>query len=786
MFSNATIIRFIRQSLSACLRRRPSARGLHGTLSVFTLLTLLPAGAATAQSSADEQTQSENLEEIVVTAPFQGTKAETALPFTVLSGEELREQVTNNLGDTLRNEAGINNASFGTGVGHPVIRGQSGNRVSVLQNGVGVTDASNVSADHANGVEASLANRLEIIRGPATLLYGSGAVGGVVNVIDDRIPDRLPERTDFMVEQQRNSVSEENKTVLRLNGTSGSLAFHLDAFTRSNENVKVPGLAIDAEALEALEELAGEEHAEEEEHEEIENTNGFIRNSNGEGRGGTAGLSWVGSRGFIGFSLSELALDYGLPFGSHAHGHEEEEEDDHDHGMMGAEDDEHGHEEEVDVRIDLEQTRYDFKGGFNFDGGLFESFVASAAITDYSHREIEIAVEEEGDDHDEMDMDEHDEEGGHGTLFKHEGMEGRLHLTRAATGAWEGVWGLQFSSTEFSAVGEEAYIYPADISAFGLFGVERYNADGWTAEFGLRLENGGVDIGSGCSSDETATSFSGSLIYDLNIETNLVFGLSRSQRNPTVEELYSNVAPAACTPVMEEDLVLHAATNLREVGNPMLAVETSQNLEFGWRRQGAGVNWEFTVYRNNVADYVYLELADEEHHDDDEMGMGMESEEHEDEAPVAHYEARDALFTGFEAGLSLPLAELSNSALELSLFADLVMAEFDDGGNVPRIPPAKFGGELRWFGQNWNAHLHAMRAASQSDVGAAELETPGYTLLSLYADYHFPVGGDGSELKVFLRGDNLLDEEVRNHASYLKNYAPEPGRAVVFGVRYEY
>lgn len=701
----------------------------------------------------------DRLVELVVTAPFAASEAQTALPIGILSGEALREKASNSLGDTLKNEIGMANSSFGTGVGQPIIRGQTGNRVSILQNGIGLTDASNVSPDHANGTEAMLADRIEVIRGPSTLLYGSGAVGGVVNVIDNRIPTTLVDHPHFQIEQSHNGVNNENKTVMRLDASVGSFGFHLDAFTRENDNYEINGFAIDEEAVEAVDELAeallsagGEEHDEEHEEEEFENTRGFIGNSDGEGRGGTAGFSYVTDAGFFGFSVSEIENNYGLPPGSHAHHGHEEEHGDEDHDEEG---EEHEEEEVEFVRINMEQTRYDFKGQVNFDNSWIESIKTNVGFTDYEHREIEIF--EDGDSE-------------VGTFFSNKGTEARFELKRARTGDWSGVYGLQLSDSEFSAIGEEAFIPRSDINNMGIFGVERYQRDRFTAEIGFRVENNQVDPGGACSNDENAASLSGSLLYDIDDESNILLSAAHSERAPTVEELYSNISLDTCGRFTEEDdLVAHAATGLLEIGNSSLDKEVSNNIEFGYRRHSGRFTGEFSAYRNEIEDYIFLNISGEE----------------VDETRVASYLAQDVTFTGLEAEVSVSLLASDSLNAELSFFGDVVNAEFDAGGNVPRIPPAKVGAELRYFGNNWSAHVHATRVLSQNDQGLLELETDGYTLLSLYADYHVPVAGD-SEFKLFARGDNLLDEEIRNHASFLRNFAPEAGRGITLGVRFEY
>lgn len=730
------------------------------------LLPIVLSPPAAAQEDASRR--SEVLEEILITVPFQANAAETALPVDLLAGEELREKLANTLGDTLRNEVGINNASFGPGLGHPVIRGQTANRVSILTNSVGITDASSLSPDHAEGVEPALADRLEVIRGPATLLYGSGAVGGVVNVIDNRIPRQLVEEPNFFIEQSHNTVNDENKTVVRLDASTGNIGFHASFFDRESSNVEIPGFAIDEEAVEALEEVLaeflGEEHGheEEEEHEEeeFENSRGFVSNSNTEAQGGSLGFSWVGEHGFIGFSANTLDNDYGLPAGTHSHGHEEEHHDEDEHEGEEHDDDhadDHDEEEHGDVefvRINMEKTRYDIRGGLQFENSWFNDFEGSIGFTDYEHGEIEFF--EDGD----REV---------GTLYSNEGFESRFTLSHDHSASRSGVWGMQLSDTEFSATGEEAFIPKSDVNNIGVFGVERFMSGDFTTELGVRFENGSVDAGSGCDNSDNALSLSGSLLYDVAESSNLMVGVSRSQRTPTVEELYSNVQAGSCDVFADpEDFTLHAATNLLEIGNPNLDIETATNLEIGFRRFMGPVTGQVSLYRNEIDDYVYLNLSGEEF----------------EEQTIARYTQQDATFTGIEGEIDFTLMDRGETAIELGVFGDLVRAKLDSGGDIPRIPAAKFGAELRYFGTDWSGHLHVTRVDEQDNVANVELPTDGYTLVSLYADYHLNLVGD-TELKLFVRGDNLLDEEIRNHASFLKNFSPEPGRSITLGVRFD-
>ena len=717
---------------------------------------------------------------IVVSAPFRQNEANTALPINVLTGEALAREVEDSLGATLRNQIGIHNTSFGPGVGQTVIRGQSGNRVQVLQNSVSNVDVSSISPDHVNGVEPALASRIEVIRGPSTLLYGNGAIGGIVNIIDDRILTSSIEQPEFLVEQSHNTVNEANKTVAKLNATLGRFNFHLDGFRRDNNDVEIDGFAIDEAALELLEEAHEEDHeedheeeahADEEDHgheEEIVNSKGYIANSDSESDGYTFGTSVSGKQGFIGISVSRLNNEYGLPGGTHGH-HEEEHGDEHhdedeheeEHGDEHDDEDEHGeehgeeHEEEGEefVRLDMEQTRYDLKGEYRFEDGFLERVQASVNYTDYEHVELEI---------------EPDGAAVIGTVFSNEGYEARVTATHSPIGRWEGVWGFQFSDTEFSALGEEAFIPETDSNGYALFAVERLEAAGVSWEFGYRYERNETDPGQNCDKRESTNSLSASLLYDFNSSSNMMIAISRSERAPTLEERYSNVDTSRCSAAVDpEDWVSHAATGLLEIGDPELGKERAANIEIGFRKHSGKLTGEISVYYNQIQDYIYLEDSGEF-----------------EEQTVARYVSEDTDFFGAEGRINFRALQNEYGELDLSLKGDLVRAEFDDSGDVPRIPPARLGLSLAWHSPSWSLNMSLTKVFDQKETALGEFKTDGYTRLQLYADYHVDLGS--GELLLFAKGNNLLDENIRDHTSFLKNYAPEPGRGVRLGVRYTY
>ena len=326
------------------------------------LLSLLIVSAANAQEADFE----------LIVQGVHVRDSETALPVTLLSEEQIRAEASVNLGDTLSMQPGINNASFGPAVGQPVIRGQQGRRVMSLTNGMANADASGNSADHATTVEPMLATGVEVLRGPSTLLYGGGAIGGVVNVLDNRFTDSLLEKTMLSVEGRHDTAADMKTFVGSLSVPVGDFVWHIDVTDRQWNDIEIPGLAIHPDYLEE----EHEEESEEEHHEEVENSDGFIANSGGKTQAGTLALSYILDNGFVGFSFNRMTNEYGLPPGVHGQ-HEEEE---------GAEVGDH---DEENIFIDMERERYDFIASLNNLSPWIESLNYRLSYTDYAHAEME-------------------------------------------------------------------------------------------------------------------------------------------------------------------------------------------------------------------------------------------------------------------------------------------------------------------------------------------------------------------------------------------------------------
>ncbi|MFQ3323728.1 MAG: iron complex outermembrane receptor protein [Pseudomonadales bacterium] len=671
------------------------------------------------------------LEHIIVTGVLHKTQAETALPVTVVSGEELRNLSTNSIGDTLGSMPGIANASFGPSVGQPVIRGQQGPRVSVLQNGTGSGDASNNSADHAVSVEPVLAESVEVLRGPSTLLYGGGAIGGVVNVIDNRIPTKQIEGLTGAGEIRYGDVNGKTTAVLKIEGGSGPFAFHLDGVKRDSNDINIPGYATNP----AVDTPEGEKDV-------LENTDSDMDTF-------TFGASFVGDNGFFGLAVSELSNNYGIPAGTHGHHDDEDEdhdEDEHEDEEHHDEDEHEGEDHDEDegegnIRIDVEQTRYDLRGGLtNIDGFIDEMRVA-LTYNDYQHREIEGNGEV-------------------GTKFTNESMEGRLELVHGDINGLVGAFGLQFEDSDFAAVGEEAFIPATNTQSYGVFIVEDFHHNDAIYEFGLRYDVDDYDADVG--SDESFKSFSASVAGSWTLSQNWHFGaaLSSSERAPVVEELYSNNTNAL------GDYVVHAATNRIEVGDSNLSNEQSNNLDLSLDYHGDTVDAYLTFYYNDFSDYIYLANGNME----------------QDETDVYFFRQEDAKFYGVEFDVTAALGQVLGGEIELRVFGDAITGELDNSGDVPLLPPLRFGSELNYQNGAFGSYLAVLNAADQDNPGEFENKTDGYTRWDAGMDYR--VGKqDSQNALVFLKVKNITDEEIRNSVSVLRDQAPEAGRSIVAGVR---
>lgn len=698
------------------------------TVSRFALasscLFALSAQAAFAQDEPTANGGEEEAEDKTIIVAAEGLKQ---LDFIsgqdVYTIDEIQRDLNGQLGELLTKVPGVSATSFSPGASRPILRGLDGERVRVLFDSLGTADVANTSADHATTIDPLTTKRIEILRGPGALLFGSQAVGGVVNVIDRRLPTEVPEdgfRFDAL-------SAFDTATGLRSGGASidvaagDSVVFHLDGSYRETDDVEIPGFqltdALRADLLgDAAEEEAEGEFEEAEELREAADQRGFIPNSFTETWTVNGGVGFIVGRSTFGASVGYYETDYGLvgnPEGGHHHGEEEGE----------------GGEEEGEeiVTIGLEQVRADFRGDIYLGGGFASRLKLRLGYSDYTHTEFEGPEV--------------------GTVFDSETFEARAELLQTNGG----IIGAQFTSRDFVAVGEEAFVAPNETTQIALFTAQEYDLGGLQIEAASRYER--VDV----ESDELGVErgfdlFSGALSLVTGDDVRAGVTLSRSERAPAGEELFSN-GP-------------HIATQQFEIGDVNLDVESAWGLEGFVRGDLGDVSFGASVYYQQFDDFIYLVATGEE----------------EDELPVFVYRQNDARFFGFEADLVVPLVANDDFSLSTDLRASYVSAQLSDGlGDLPRIPPVSllgalegeagaFGlrGEVQWFGE-------------QNNVTEFETETDDFALLNLYLSWR-PI--EANQNVVFqIAGENLANVTGRRHSSFTKDFVPLPGRNVRASVR---
>ncbi len=706
---------------------------------VIALTAILSYPLAAAEIAAPTTSTTE-LEEVIVTAsPHQKSASEITGSFNLLANEELQREASATLGDTLQNQVGISSTSFGPGVGNPIIRGLGGKRVEVLQNSSSVGDASDISPDHAVASEALLAERIEILRGPATLRFGPGAIGGVINVIDNRIHTAAFEGIEGAVETRYSSNGDARATVGRFDGGYAGFNLHVDAVTRDSNSISIPGSALSDST-------------------DTDESYGVIENSDAKADSFSTGLSWVTEDLVIGFGYSELDNNYGLPPSSHAH----EEHDDHSEDEHSA--DEAAEEAEEFVRIDMQQQSYQGKLLLTNLGDFLGQLDVDFGYTDYQHRELEIAAGQVAV----------------GSLIESVNHDLRAELTHTEYFGWRGAWGLQASNRDFGSSGEEAFIPASETLNRGIYWLEETTLPLGNLELGLRYDQQEISL-TDQQIDHSTVNFGASWLIPINQQQRLSLVLSHSERAPAAEELLSNG--------------VHIATSSFEIGESNLDTESASSLEITWV-YGDGDNSPFSArvsgYHNQFQRFIYLQdtgLALS--HDLEEDGFqGIDAcsadigdfdnsaEEFGEAVGCFTYDQRDASFSGIEFETRWALSDSQRFELQ----GDLVRGSFDTGANrnIPRLPPATFRASWIYENDSWRGAINVTHATTQSRAGENQLATDGYSKLDGSLSYQ------QESWSMFLKGQNLTNQSIRNATSFLRDIAPEAGRNLTIGVRYRF
>ncbi len=694
--------------------------------------------ATLATAQPDHPDRKEAVEEIVVTLPHGHRRSEIVAGTTVLSGEKLDRALAPTIGETLTNQPGISSTGYAPGASRPVIRGLGGQRVRVLQSRIGTLDASVTSPDHAVAIEPLMAERIEVIRGPGTLIYGSNAVGGVVNVEDRRIPKEVPdENVETAVRATYGSNAEEKDAAAGIIAGYENFAVSAQGYFRNTNDFDAPGFQRSAR-LRALDPQQDEPR-------------GTVRNTDIDSNGGSIGGSYIWSDGYIGVSYGIRNDNYGIPDAGGGIPQTpaarlrlgDSQPVLHPRQRSGTTPPRAGQRrtattapgttaQNPDVRIDAQQWRVDLDGEIRADMIAFDTARLRFGYADYQHAELEDGVV--------------------GTEFGRNAWEGRLEFLQAPWKNLDGVVGLQFSDSEFISVGEEAFVPPNQTFRAGVFAVEEVLIGPYSVEGGMRYEHQDSSADS-IDSNRGFDGFSFSLGVKREFLDDYLIGATfgRTERLPGAEELFSN-GP-------------HLATFSFERGDPTLDKETAVSVETTLRKQygvvQAGVNLFYYRFQNFIFE--------------DRTG------EVQDGVSVFQFSHGNAEFFGGEFNTSAQIFEhrLFDAFADFQL--DYVHAELTDTGKpLPRMPPLRLLAGLDASNDFLHGRLEFQWVNEQNRITDFELPTDAYYRLNLSLDWHpFP---DDYDVTLRLDARNLTDTKGRNHISFLKDRVPLPGRDIRLSV----
>ena len=641
--------------------------------------------------------------EIVVTASPLGQQAdETATPVITITDDELVHRRQATLGETLAGQPGINFDNFGGGAGRPVIRGQTAPRVQTMTDSANIQDASSISPDHAVTTEPLLLRGIEVLRGPAALLYGGGAIGGAINLLDDKVPTAIPEGGIAAVAEGRlGTADDERSAVGGVTVGAGSFAFRAEGAYRNTSDYRVPG-------------SFGEKR---------------VAGSYNDTNTVSLGASWIGDGGHLGVAYTRQRSEYGLPGHSHeyeschphgsslhcgGHGHDDGDHDhDHDH--------DHAHDEVPFVK--LRSDRFDIRSEYRDPLPGFEKMRFRMSFTDYEHDEI-------------------------ATTFRNKASDIRFELTHKPIAGLRGVVGMQYSDSEFSAIGAEAFLPPSNTRNTALFFMETLNAGPVRLELAARQEWQRIEASPNREASHNPFSISGAAVWDIDGDYSLALSLARSQRAPNVQELYARG--------------VHLATNTYELGTASLGKETSRSVDVTFRKTSGATTFTIGAYHQDFSNYIYARTLDQF-----------------EDFRLIRYTASDATFSGIDGEVRHEFTP----GIAASVFGDYVRAKFkDDRGNLPRIPAGRLGGRLDGDWGPLSADVEYYHVFSQDKIADCETATLSYDMVNATIAYHIDLG-TGANAELFVRGTNLTNELAFNHASFIKDASPLRGRNVVFGIR---
>ncbi|MCW5624275.1 MAG: TonB-dependent receptor [Burkholderiales bacterium] len=638
---------------------------------------------------------------MITANPLGGSILDSVKPTTVLSGRDLGAKLEPTLGETLTNEVGVSSSYFGPGASRPVIRGLDGERIKLLNNGAGLIDASGASPDHAVAYDPLVADRIEVVRGPATLLYGASAIGGVINSIDNRIPDARPDNGFSGTGELRfGGPAAERAGVVKLDGGIGRFALHVDGYARKTDDLRIP----DYQRSQRLRERSPLPPGQPE-------SRGIAINSATDSAGGAVGGSLLFDRGHVGASVSQFDSRYGTVA-------------------------------DPTVVIDMKKNRYDLAGDFHDLDGFLAGVKFRTGYTDYKHDEFQASALS--------------------TVFANRGYDGRMDLRHRAVGSIEGTIGVQFSDTRFSALGAEALVPPVSTRVVSAFIYEEAPLGPLRVSAGGRVDATQVaaeaDSGFGPADSKRFNARSGSVgaLLPLGAQWALAANYAYNERAPNYAELFAN-GP-------------HVGTGQFEVGRRDQNLERSNAFDLALRKRAGFVTGSLGVFAQRFSNFIAL------------LPTGALAGLPGRQLPESVFEGVRADFRGIEVDTRFHLVESSGHAMTLDLRADYTRAQDESRHQpLPRIAPFRIIVAANYTHERLSLRADLVRAASQHRTADNELPTDGYVLVNARAGYQFPAYR-GATLELFVRANNLLDEDVRLHTSTLKDIVPLGRRSVMAGV----
>lgn len=642
-------------------------------------------------------------------------------PHKVLSGDELQNKLAGSLGATLANELGVSATGYGAGASRPVIRGLEGPRVQILQNGLSVGDVSSISADHAIANPIQNAHQIEILRGAAALLYGSGSSGGLVNVVNDRIVTSMPDAVSGLINTSYETVNQGKTANIELDAPAGPLALHLDSAISNSNNYRIPGFA----------EQGGP------------NANWAINpgepvnipysgklpfsysNQNSLGLGAT----YLRSDGYTGVSLERMNHNYGIPT--------------YEGGF-----------------IQQSQNRYDIAHQANdpFDG--FSSIKISAANSNYQHTEFL-------------------NNGAPSTQWNNTATEARLEMAHKEFLGSKGIIGAQVTGATLNATdlttGNYAIVPQTKSNSTALFLIEEGRYGPVKTSLGARYNyatqnpNSTTQFPSASSQEFVPNSYGPPSLQNrqfnlmsysagglLDVAKGYGLGLSYtvSQRAPSAQELYS-YGP-------------HDSTATFDIGNSNLGTETSHNVEVNFQKTLGLIRSKASIYRNQFTNYIYG------------FYTGSYSQANENFSVVQASQA-NASIRGAEGEISY---NWNQTGVGARVFGDVSQGTFNSGGNLPLQPAPRLGSELAYQRNGWLTSATYIYSYQQNRLASWEIgPTPSYNLLNANLSYTERIGKVNWTGYLIMK--NLLNDEIRYATSPMavRLYAPQPGRSLLVGIR---